>query len=163
MNKIIEKIVIKLQSNNEPTKVRRDQIVKALEEKAFDYIIHRNDFNVGNPPTRKLAEGETIRKAWLDNGSMWAELKGNQLVVIISFGSEYMELYANLVKESKPVKKNKIKASIKETVAILSDEELILKSNDWIESLKGTTSQLNKELSNVELIQLGTKLIAMGR
>ena len=163
MNKRIEKIVTKLQSNNEPLRVRRDQIVKALEEKAFDYIIHRNDFNVGNPATRKLAEGETIRKAWLDSGSMWAVIEENKLVVRISFGLEYMELYVNLIEKSKPVNKTKKSMNKKETVETLSDEELILKSNDWIDSLKGTTSQLDKELSKVELIQIGKKLISIGR
>ena len=51
----------------------------------------------------------------------------------------------------------------KEVIENLSDEELILKSNDWIDSLKGTTSQLDKKLSKIELIQLGKKLIAIGR
>lgn len=163
MNKRIEKIVTKLQSNNVPTKVRRDQIVKALEEKAFDYIIHRNDFNVGNPATRKLAEGETIRKVWLDNGDMWAELKENQLVVIISFGREYMELYVNLIKESKTAKKSKIELNKQEIAKNLTDAELIIKANEWIDSLKGTRSQLNTKFTEEELIQIGKNLIANGR
>lgn len=42
MNKRIEKIVLKAKgSKNNLTTPRRDQIKKAVEEKAFDYMIYK--------------------------------------------------------------------------------------------------------------------------
>lgn len=98
MNKRIEKIVLKAkESKNNLTTPRRDQIKKAVEEKAFDYMIYKGYDEIYDiEPVRMAAVLENIENYWLTDGSMWASVDDDILKVTIKYGYSYLTLYANL-------------------------------------------------------------------
>lgn len=104
MNKRIEKIVLKAkESKNNLTTPRRDQIKKAVEEKAFDYMIYRGYDEVYDvEPVRMAAVLENIENYWLTDGSMWASVNDDVLKVTIKYGYSYLTLYADLKEDKKP-------------------------------------------------------------
>ncbi|MDC4245572.1 hypothetical protein [Clostridium perfringens] len=103
MNKRIEKIVLKAkESKNNLTTPRRDQIKKALEEKAFDYMIYKGYDEVYDvEPVRMAAVIENVENYWLTDGSMWASVNDDVLKVTIKHGYSYLTLYAELKEEDK--------------------------------------------------------------
>lgn len=98
MNKRIEKIVLKAkESKNNLTTPRRDQIKKAVEEKAFDYMIYKGYDEIYDvEPVRMAAVLENIENYWLTDGSMWASVDDDLLKVTIKYGYSYLTLYADL-------------------------------------------------------------------
>jgi hypothetical protein len=98
MNKRIEKIVLKAkESKNNLTTPRRDQIKKAVEEKAFDYMIYKGYDEVYDiEPVRMAAVLENIENYWLTDGTMWASVDDDVLKVTIKYGYSYLTLYADL-------------------------------------------------------------------
>ena len=103
MNKRIEKIVLKAkESKNNLTTPRRDQIKKAVEEKAFDYMIYKGYDEVYDvEPVRMAAVLENIENYWLTDGSMWASVDDDVLKVTIKYGYSYLTLYADLKEDKK--------------------------------------------------------------
>lgn len=104
MNKRIEKIVLKAkESKNNLTTPRRDQIKKAVEEKAFDYMIYKGYDEIYDvEPVRMAAVLENIENYWLTDGSMWASVDDDVLKVTIKYGYSYLTLYADLKEDKKP-------------------------------------------------------------
>lgn len=104
MNKRIEKIVSKAkESKNNLTTPRRDQIKKAVEEKAFDYMIYKGYDEIYDvEPVRMAAVLENIENYWLTDGSMWASVNDDVLKVTIKYGYSYLTLYADLKEDKKP-------------------------------------------------------------
>ena len=90
MNKRIEKMV----KNYEAGKltVRRDQLKKAVEENAFDYMVVRSYDEVYDTEDVKCdATVENICEYWFRGARIWCEVKDNTLRVIMSYG--YTESY----------------------------------------------------------------------
>ncbi|MDM0660087.1 hypothetical protein QTH47_13260 [Clostridium perfringens] len=104
MNKRIEKIVekVKIKGNNIATP-RRDQVRKAIEENAFDYMIYQGYDEVYDvKPVEMAATLENIADYWLRSGDMWASINNNCLKVTIKYGYSYLTLYADLKEDKKP-------------------------------------------------------------
>ncbi len=107
MNKRIEKIVekVKIKGNNIATP-RRDQVRKAIEENAFDYMIYQGYDEVYDvKPVEMAATLENIADYWLRNGDMWASINNNCLNVTIKYGYSYIDLFVDL-KEKKEKETN---------------------------------------------------------
>ncbi|NGS95671.1 hypothetical protein G6Z25_01900 [Clostridium perfringens] len=121
MNKRIEKIVLKAkESKNNLTTPRRDQIKKAVEEKAFDYMIYKGYDEIYDvEPVRMAAVLENIENYWLTDGSMWASVNDDVLKVTIKYGYSYLTLYADL-KEDEEQSLNNVES---EEVEITYNEE----------------------------------------
>lgn len=121
MNKRIEKIVLKAkESKNNLTTPRRDQIKKAVEEKAFDYMIYKGYDEIYDvEPVRMAAVLENIENYWLTDGTMWASVDDDVLKVTIKYGYSYLTLYADL-KEDEEQSLNTVEA---EEVEITYNEE----------------------------------------
>lgn len=121
MNKRIEKIVLKAkESKNNLTTPRRDQIKKAVEEKAFDYMIYKGYDEIYDvEPIKMAAVLENIENYWLTDGSMWASVDDDVLKVTIKYGYSYLTLYADL-KEDEEQSLNTVEA---EEVEIIYNEE----------------------------------------
>ncbi|MFY8264460.1 hypothetical protein ACOT7R_16355 [Clostridium perfringens] len=104
MNKRIEKIVLKAkESKNNLATPRRDQIKKAVEEKAFDYMIYKGYDEIYDvEPVKMAAVLENIENYWLTDGSMWASVNDDVLKVTIKYGYSYLTLYADLKEDKKP-------------------------------------------------------------
>lgn len=121
MNKRIEKIVLKAkESKNNLTTPRRDQIKKAVEEKAFDYMIYKGYDEVYDvEPVRMAAVLENIENYWLTDGTMWASVDDDVLKVTIKYGYSYLTLYADL-KEDEEQSLNTVES---EEVEITYNEE----------------------------------------
>ncbi|HAT4302360.1 TPA: hypothetical protein I9089_002468 [Clostridium perfringens] len=104
MNKRIEKIVekVKIKGNNLAVP-RRDQVRKAIEENAFDYMIYQGYDEIYDvEPVRMAAVLENIENYWLTDGSMWASIDDDLLKVTIKYGYSYLTLYADLKEDKKP-------------------------------------------------------------
>lgn len=98
MNKRIEKIVekVKIKGNNLAVP-RRDQVRKAIEENAFDYMIYQGYDEVYDvKPVEMAATLENIADYWLRNGDMWASINNNCLDVTIKYGYSYIDLFVDL-------------------------------------------------------------------
>ncbi|MBI6005864.1 hypothetical protein H8J86_07850 [Clostridium perfringens] len=98
MNKRIEKIVekVKIKGNNLAVP-RRDQVRKAIEENAFDYMVYQGYDEVYDvKPVEMAATLENIADYWLRNGDMWASIKNNCLDVTIKYGYSYIDLFVDL-------------------------------------------------------------------
>lgn len=121
MNKRIEKIVLKAkESKNNLTTPRRDQIKKAIEEKAFDYMIYKGYDEIYDvEPVKMAAVLENIENYWLTDGSMWASVNDDVLKVTIKYGYSYLTLYADL-KEDEEQSLNTVES---EEVEITYNEE----------------------------------------
>ena len=122
MNKRIEKIVLKAkESKNNLTTPRRDQIKKAVEEKAFDYMIYKGYDEVYDvEPVRMAAVLENIENYWLTDGTMWASVDDDVLKVTIKYGYSYLTLYADL-KENEEQSLNTVES--KEVEIIYNEEK----------------------------------------
>lgn len=121
MNKRIEKIVLKTkESKNNLATPRRDQIKKAVEEKAFDYMIYKGYDEIYDvEPVRMAAVLENIENYWLTDGTMWASVDDDVLKVTIKYGYSYLTLYADL-KENEEQSLNAIES---EEIEITYNEE----------------------------------------
>ncbi|MGU8921316.1 hypothetical protein ACV3UV_11465 [Clostridium perfringens] len=121
MNKRIEKIVLKTkESKNNLATPRRDQIKKAVEEKAFDYMIYKGYDEIYDvEPVKMAAVLENIENYWLTDGSMWASVNDDVLKVTIKYGYSYLTLYADL-KEDEEQSLNTVES---EEVEITYNEE----------------------------------------
>jgi hypothetical protein len=102
MNKRIAKIVEGLKAGKKSS-VRRDQVKKAIEEKAFTYFIYRGYDEVYNVKPEKIsATIENIESYWLNDGDFLRPQlleNGTKLVITIKHGYSYMELWADLTQE----------------------------------------------------------------
>lgn len=104
MNKRIEKIVekVKIKGNNLAVP-RRDQVRKAIEENAFDYMVYQGYDEVYDvKPVEMAATLENIADYWLRNGDMWASINNNCLDVTIKYGYSYIDLFVDLKEDKKP-------------------------------------------------------------
>lgn len=121
MNKRIEKIVekVKIKGNNLAVP-RRDQVRKAIEENAFDYMIYQGYDEIYDvKPVEMAATLENIADYWLRNGDMWASIKNNCLDVTIKYGYSYIDLFVDL-KEDEEQALNTVES---EEVEITYNEE----------------------------------------
>lgn len=121
MNKRIEKIVekVKIKGNNLAVP-RRDQVRKAIEENAFDYMVYQGYDEVYDvKPVEMAATLENIADYWLRNGDMWASINNNCLDVTIKYGYSYIDLFVDL-KEDEEQSLNTVEA---EEVEIIYNEE----------------------------------------
>ena len=104
MNKRIEKIV----KNYEAGKitVRRDQLRKAVEEGAFDYMIYRGYDEVYNvEPVKMEATVENIPDYWFRGANIYVSgIKDNVLKVSMCYGYSYKQLYVSLEEKKEEVK-----------------------------------------------------------
>ena len=104
MNKRIEKIV----KNYEAGKitVRRDQLKKAVEEGAFDYMIYRGYDEVYNvEPVKMEATVENIPDYWFRGANIYVSgIKDNVLKVSMCYGYSYKQLYVSLEEKKEEVK-----------------------------------------------------------
>ena len=104
MNKRIEKIV----KNYEAGKitVRRDQLKKAVEEGAFDYMIYRGYDEVYNvEPVKMEATVENIPDYWFRGANIYVSgMKDNVLKISMCYGYSYKELYVSLEEKKEEVK-----------------------------------------------------------
>ena len=103
MNKRIEKIV----KNYEAGKitVRRDQLKKAVEEGAFDYMIYRGYDEVYNvEPVKMEATVENIPDYWFRGANIYVSgMKDNVLKISMCYGYSYKELYVSLEEKKEEV------------------------------------------------------------
>lgn len=103
MNKRIEKIV----KNYEAGKitVRRDQLRKAVEEGAFDYMIYRGYDEVYNvEPVKMEATVENIPDYWFRGANIYVSgIKENVLKISMCYGYSYKELYVSLEEKKEEV------------------------------------------------------------
>lgn len=103
MNKRIEKIV----KNYEAGKitVRRDQLKKAVEEGAFDYMIYRGYDEVYNvEPVKMEATVENIPDYWFRGANIYVSgMKDNVLKISMSYGYSYKYLYVSLEEKKEEV------------------------------------------------------------
>ena len=103
MNKRIEKIV----KNYEAGKitVRRDQLKKAVEEGAFDYMIYRGYDEVYNvEPVKMEATVENIPDYWFRGANIYVSgMKDNVLKISMCYGYSYKELYVSLEENKEEV------------------------------------------------------------
>lgn len=121
MNKRIEKMVkkVKIKGNNLVTP-RRDQVRKAIEENAFDYMIYQGYDEVYDvKPVKMAATLENISDYWLRNGDMWASINNNCLDVTIKYGYSYIDLFVDL-KEDEEQSLNTVES---EEIEIAYNEE----------------------------------------
>lgn len=121
MNKRIEKIVekVKIKGNNLAVP-RRDQVRKAIEENAFDYMVYQGYDEVYDvKPVEMSATLENIADYWLRNGDMWASINNNCLDVTIKYGYSYIDLFVDL-KEDKEESLNTVES---EEVEVIYNEE----------------------------------------
>lgn len=121
MNKRIEKIVekVKIKGNNLAVP-RRDQVRKAIEENAFDYMVYQGYDEVYDvKPVEMAATLENIADYWLRNGDMWASINNNCLDVTIKYGYSYIDLFVDL-KEDKEESLNTVES---EEVEVIYNEE----------------------------------------
>lgn len=104
MNKRIEKIV----KNYEAGKitVRRDQLRKAVEEGAFDYMIYRGYDEVYNvEPVKMEATVENIPDYWFRGANIYVSgMKDNVLKISMSYGYSYRQLYVSLEEKKEEAK-----------------------------------------------------------
>lgn len=104
MNKRIEKIV----KNYEAGKitVRRDQLRKAVEEGAFDYMIYRGYDEVYNvEPVKMEATVENIPDYWFRGANIYVSgIKDNVLKISMSYGYSYKYLFSSLEEKKEEVK-----------------------------------------------------------
>ena len=103
MNKRIEKMV----KNYEAGKltVRRDQLKKAVEENAFDYMIVRGYDEVYNvEPFKAEANTENIADYWFRGANIWCKVENNTLKVTMCYGQSYKELYCSLEEKKEEAK-----------------------------------------------------------
>ena len=102
MNKRVLKMVDNY--NNGKIKVRRDQLQKAVEENAFDYMIVRGYDEVYNvEPFKAEANIENIPEYWFRNASIWCKVEDNILKVTMSYGYSYKDLYVSLEEKKEAV------------------------------------------------------------
>lgn len=98
MNKRIEKIINNLKVGK--ITVRRDQLKKAIEENAFDYMIYRGYDEVYDvEPIKSVASVEAINTWWWSGAKIWASLTDDGLKVTMSYGYSYIDLYTSLNQE----------------------------------------------------------------
>lgn len=104
MNKRIEKMV----KNYEAGKitVRRDQLKKAIEEGAFDYMIYRGYDEVYNvEPVKMEATVENIPDYWFRGANIYVSgIKDNVLKVSMCYGYSYKQLYVSLEEKKEEAK-----------------------------------------------------------
>ena len=125
MNKRIEKIV----KNYEAGKitVRRDQLKKAVEEGAFDYMIYRGYDEVYNvEPVKMEATVENIPDYWFRGANIYVSgMKDNLLKISMCYGYSYKELYVSLEEKKEEVKEVAITEEVNnvEGVEVVFNEE----------------------------------------
>ena len=123
MNKRIEKMV----KNYEAGKltVRRDQLKKAVEENAFDYMIVRGYDEVYNvEPFKAEANTENIADYWFRGANIWCKVENNTLKVTMCYGQSYKELYCSLEEKKEEVKEVvAVEESNVEGIEVIYNEE----------------------------------------
>ena len=124
MNKRIEKIV----KNYEAGKitVRRDQLRKAVEEGAFDYMIYRGYDEVYNvEPVKMEATVENIPDYWFRGANIYVSgMKDNVLKISMSYGYSYRQLYVSLEEKKEEAKEvTTEEANAVEGVKVVFNEE----------------------------------------
>ena len=104
MNKRIEKIVKNYEAGK--VTVRRDQLKKAIEEGAFDYMIYRGYDEVYNvEPVKMEATVENIPDYWFRGANIYVSgIKDNVLKVSMCYGYSYKQLYVSLEEKKEEVK-----------------------------------------------------------
>ncbi len=104
MNKRIEKMIKNYEAGN--MRVRRDQLKKAVEEGAFDYIIERDYDEIYNmEPVKMEATIDNISGYWFRNANIYCRgVENNILKVTMCYGYGYKDLYVNLEDKKKEIK-----------------------------------------------------------
>lgn len=103
MNKRILKMVENFRNGR--ITVRRDQLKKAVEENAFDYMIVRGYDEVYDvEPYRTEAIIENIDDYWFRGANIWASIENNMLKVTMSYGYSSKYLYVSLEENKEEVK-----------------------------------------------------------
>lgn len=104
MNKRIEKMVKNYEAGK--VTVRRDQLKKAIEEGAFDYMIYRGYDEVYNvEPVKMEATVENIPDYWFRGANIYVSgIKDNVLKVSMCYGYSYKQLYVSLEEKKEEVK-----------------------------------------------------------
>lgn len=149
MNKRIEKMV----KNYEAGKltVRRDQLKKAVEENAFDYMVVRSYDEVYDTEDVKCdATVENICEYWFRGARIWCEVKDNTLRVVMSYGYSYKYLFASLEEKKEEV------ATIENTSNTEGIEVVYNDDKNGIE-IKFASKELATEEIRTELKAVGFK------
>lgn len=149
MNKRIEKMV----KNYEAGKltVRRDQLKKAVEENAFDYMVVRSYDDVYDTEDVKCdATVENICEYWFRGARIWCEVKDNTLRVVMSYGYSYKYLFASLEEKKEEV------ATIENTSNTEGIEVVYNDDKNGIE-IKFASKELATEEIRTELKAVGFK------
>lgn len=149
MNKRIEKMV----KNYEAGKltVRRDQLKKAVEENAFDYMVVRSYDEVYDIEDVKCdATVENICEYWFRGARIWCEVKDNTLRVVMSYGYSYKYLFASLEEKKEEV------ATIENTSNTEGIEVVYNDDKNGIE-IKFASKELATEEIRTELKAVGFK------
>lgn len=149
MNKRIEKMV----KNYEAGKltVRRDQLKKAVEENAFDYMVVRSYDEVYDTEDVKCdATVENICEYWFRDARIWCEVKDNTLRVVMSYGYSYKYLFASLEEKKEEV------ATIENTSNTEGIEVVYNDDKNGIE-IKFASKELATEEIRTELKAVGFK------
>lgn len=103
MNKRVLKMVENY--NNGKITVRRDQLLKAVEENAFDYMIVKNYDEVYDIEKIKCdATVENVGDYWFRGARIWCEVKDNMLKVVMAYGYSYKYLFVSLEENREEVK-----------------------------------------------------------
>ena len=103
MNKRVLKMVENY--NNGKITVRRDQLLKAVEENAFDYMIVKDYDEVYDIEKIKCnATVENIGDYWFKGARIWCEVKDNMLKVVMAYGYSYKYLFVSLEENREEVK-----------------------------------------------------------
>ena len=106
MNKRIEKMVKNFEAGK--ITVRRDQLKKAVEEKAFDYFIYRGYDEVYDvEPVKMDAVVENVREYWWQGSTIWCTIENNMLKVTMCYGYSYIDMYCSL-EEKKEVEETTV-------------------------------------------------------
>lgn len=98
----MNKRILKMVENYNKGKIvpRRDQVKKAIEENAFDYMIVKGYDEVYNvEPYKTDVTIENIPDYWLRGANMYCKVENNVLEVTLCYGYSYKTLYVNLDKE----------------------------------------------------------------
>lgn len=103
MNKRIEKMVKNFESGK--ITVRRDQLKKAIEENAFDYMIYRGYDEIYDIEAVKMeAKVENIENYWFSGARIFISgIKDNVLKIVMCYGYSYIDLFVSLEEKKEVV------------------------------------------------------------
>lgn len=142
MNKRVLKMVNNY--NNGKVTVRRDQLKKAIEENAFDYMIYRGYDEVYNvEPVKCDATVDNIPDYWFRNATIWCKVEDNILKVTMCYGYSYRDLYVSLEEKKEEVKEV---TTIENTSSVEGVEVVYNNDKNGIE-----ISFVSKELATEEI------------